>query len=73
MKCNPVLATLPTFLVLTVAMILLSDGGECQVAKLPVIVQVTAPCVCGHTPWLQSRLVTEASMLPVINLVHFIS
>ena len=50
MKCNPVLATLPTFLVLTVAMILLSDGGECQVAKLPVIVQVNASCVCGHTP-----------------------
>ena len=47
---NPVLATLPMFLVLTVAMRALSDGGECQVAKLPFIVQVTAPCVCGHTP-----------------------
>ena len=47
---NPVLATLPTFLILTVATILLSDGGEFQVAKLPVIVQVTAPCVCGHIP-----------------------
>ena len=45
---NPVLATLVTCPELTVAME--SDGGEYQVAKLPVIVQVTAPCVCGHTP-----------------------
>ena len=42
---------------------LLSDGGEYQYAPLPVIIQVTVPCVCGHTPWLQSRLVTEASVV----------
>ena len=43
--------TLLTCLELTVAMgLLLSDGGEYQAARLPVIVQVTAPCVCGHTP-----------------------
>ena len=47
---NPVLGILSTFLVLTVATILLSDGGECQVATLPFIAQVTAPCVCRHTP-----------------------
>ena len=42
---NPVLPTLLTCPELTVAMGLLSDGGEYQCAKLPVIVQVTAPCV----------------------------
>ena len=57
--------------IFTLAMGLLSDGGEYQCTKLPVIVQMTAPCVCGHTPWLQSRLVTKASMLPVINLSTF--
>ena len=36
--------------VLTIAIGLLSDGGEYQAAVLPVTVQVTAPCVCGHTP-----------------------
>ena len=41
-------------------MSVLSDGGEYQCTKLPFIVQVTVPCVCGHTPWLQSKLVTEA-------------
>ena len=50
---------------LTVAMRVLSDGGEYQAAWPPVIVQVSAPCVCGHTPWLQSRLVTVASMFTV--------
>ena len=35
---------------LTVAMGVLSDGGEYQCAKLPFILQVSAPCVCGHTP-----------------------
>ena len=35
---------------LTVAIGLLPDGGEYQAATLPVIVQVSAPCVCGHTP-----------------------
>ena len=35
---------------LTVAMGVLSDGGEYQATTLPVIVQVSAPCVCGHTP-----------------------
>ena len=49
---NPVL---PKFLtipeIVTVAIGLLSDGGEYQTPPLlPVIVQVTAPCVCGHTP-----------------------
>ena len=48
---NPVLATLLTSPeVVTVAMRLRSDGGEYQVTTLPVIVQVTAPCVRGHTP-----------------------
>ena len=47
---NPVLSTLLTCPELTVAMGLLSDGGEDQDATLPVIVQVSAPCVCGHTP-----------------------
>ena len=48
---NPVLPKLLTSPeVVTVAMGLLSDGGEYQAATLPVIVQVTAPCVCGHTP-----------------------
>ena len=36
--------------IVTVAMGLISDGGEYQAAILPVVVQVTAPCVCGHTP-----------------------
>ena len=46
---------------------LLSDGGEYQAATLPVIaiLQVISPCVCEHTPWLQSRLVTEASMFTI--------
>ena len=51
--------------IVAVAMRLQSDGGEYQSARLPVIVQVTAPCVCGHSPWLQSRLVTEASMFNI--------
>ena len=64
---NPVPPTLLTCPELTVAMGRLSgsDGGEYQVATLPVIVQVIAPCVCGHTPWLQYRLVTEASMFTI--------
>ena len=45
---NPEPPTLVTCPELTVAME--SDGGEYQAARLPVIVQVTAPCVCGHTP-----------------------
>ena len=44
----PKLLTSPE--VVTLAMGLLSDGEEYQAATLPVIVQVTAPCVCGHTP-----------------------
>ena len=54
----------------------LSDGGEYQAATLPVIVLATAPCVCGHTPWLQSKLVTEASMFFIIlywNCLHSLS
>ena len=47
---NPELSTLLTCPELTVAMGLLSDGGLYQAATLPVIVQVSAPCVCGHTP-----------------------
>ena len=48
---NPVLSTLLTCPeIVTVAMGVLSDGGEYQAATLPVIVQVSAPCVCGHTP-----------------------
>ena len=48
---NPVLLTLLTCPVLViVAKGLLSDGGEYQSALWPVIIQVTAPCVCGHTP-----------------------
>ena len=47
---NPILATLVTFPELTIAMGGSSDEGEYQVATLPVIVQLTAPCVCGHTP-----------------------
>ena len=48
---NPVLRKILTSPeVVTVAMRLLTDGGEYQAATLPVIVQVTAPCVCGHTP-----------------------
>ena len=45
---NPVLSTGLTCLELTVATEL--DGGEYQPATLPVIVQVIALCVCGHTP-----------------------
>ena len=45
-----VLATLLTCPELTVAMGVLSDGGEYQPARLPVIVQVTTSYVCGHTP-----------------------
>ena len=45
---------------------LLSYKREYQAATLPVIVQVIAPCVCGHTSWLQSKLVTEASMFSII-------
>ena len=44
----------------------LCDGGKYQAATLSVIVLVTAPCVCGHAPWLLSRLVTEASMFFII-------
>ena len=47
---NPVLSTLLTNPDVTIAMGVLSDGGEYQAATLPVIVQVSAPCVCGHTP-----------------------
>ena len=48
---NPVLSILLTCPeIVTVAMGVLSDGGEYQAATLPVIVQVSAPCVCGHTP-----------------------
>ena len=47
---NPVLSTLLTNPEVTVAMGILSDGGEYQAATLFVIVQVSAPCVCGHTP-----------------------
>ena len=50
---------------------LLSDGGEYQCTKRPFIVQVSAPCACGHTPWLQSKLVAKAFVLPVINLSTF--
>ena len=62
---NPILSTLLTNPEVTVAMALSSDEGEYHVATLPVIVQVSTPCVCGHTPWLQSRLVTEASMFTI--------
>ena len=47
---NPVLSTLLTNPDVTIAMGVLSDGGEYQATALPVIVQVSAPCVCGHTP-----------------------
>ena len=47
---KPVLSILLTCPELTVATGVLSDGGEYQAATLPVIVQVTAPCVCGHSP-----------------------
>ena len=61
---NPVLATLLTRPgVVTVVMWLLLSDRENQAAKLPIIVQVTAHCVCGHILWLQSRLVIEASTL----------
>ena len=69
---NPVLGALKTCpKELTVPMAVLSDEGEYQCAKLPFIVQVSAPCVCGHTLLLQSRLVTEAFILPVVNLSTF--
>ena len=48
---NPVLTKyLTSPEVVTVAIRLLYDGGEYQYATVPVIVQVIAPCVCGHTP-----------------------
>ena len=48
---KPVLSTLLTCPeIVAVAMGVLSDGGEYQAATLFVIVQVSAPCVCGHTP-----------------------
>ena len=47
---NPELSILLTNPELTVAMGVLSDGGEYQCARMPVIVQVIAPCVCRHTP-----------------------
>ena len=47
---NSVLSKSVTFPELTIAMGVLSDGGEYQAATLPVIAQLTAPCVCGHTP-----------------------
>ena len=47
---NPEPPTLLTCPELTVAMGLVSDGGEYQCARMPVIVQVIAPCVCRHTP-----------------------
>ena len=50
---------------------MLSDGGEYQYTKLPFIVQVSSPCVCGHTQRLQSKVVTKAFVLPVINLITF--
>ena len=63
---NPVLSILLTSPeVVTVAIGLLCDGGEYQAATLPVIVQVSAPCDCGHTPWLQFSFVTEASMFTI--------
>ena len=46
---NPVLPTLLTSSDCTVAIGSLPDGGEYQYATVPFIVQVTAPCVCGHT------------------------
>ena len=63
---NPVLPIGLTCPELAVAMEF--DGGEYQAATLPVIVQVIAPCVCRHTPWLLSRLVTEASIRLCIKL-----
>ena len=70
---NPALPTLLTCPeIVTVAMGVLSDGGKYQDATLPVIVQVSAPCVCGHTPLLHSRLVTEASVLPVGRYTDFL-
>ena len=68
---NSVLSTLPTSLVLTVAMGVLYNG-EYQAATLPVIVQVTAPCVCGHTPRLQFKFVTEASMFTIRNKLRIL-
>ena len=50
---------------------LLFDGGEYQAADLLVILQVTTPCVCGHTPWLQSRLVTKASIFTIKNKLQY--
>ena len=45
---NPLIAPLLTYPEPTLVM--RSDVGEYQTATLPFIVQVTAPCVCGHTP-----------------------
>ena len=64
---NPVLATLLTCWERIVAMGLLFDGGEYQYPKAPVIVQMISPCVCGHTPWLQSKFITEGSMFTIRN------
>ena len=70
---NPVLPKLLTCPVsVTVAMGLIFDGGEYQCAGLSVVVQVTAPCACGHTPWLQSRLITEASMFTIRNKLQIL-
>ena len=57
---------------LTVAMGVLAVGGEYHSAIMPVIVQVTAPSVCRHTPWLQSRLVTWASIFPIRNKLQIL-
>ena len=65
---NPVLSRLPlTCPILTVEMEQLVDGGEYQTVKPPVIIQVTVSYICGHTPWLQSRLVTESSTFTIRN------
>ena len=69
---NPVLGLFKTCPERIIAMEILSDGGEYQYARLPVIVQVSAPCVCGHTPWLQSRLITEAFMFTIKNKLQIL-
>ena len=48
------------------------DDGEYQVVLMPFVVQVTVPCVCGYTPWLQSRLVTEASIFTIRNKLQIL-
>ena len=68
---NPVLPTLLTCPVF-VTVAIWYDGGEYQSALLPVIVQVTSPCVCGHTPWLQSILVTWASTFTIRNKLQIL-